>query len=192
MTADISPIIFESRSKLRSWLKKNHDKVDVAWFAMNKKNSKIKCITYAEALEEALCFGWIDGTVKRYNDDYYIQRFTPRKSKSKWSEVNKEKIKKLIDEGKMTDAGYAKIEEAKKNGQWDKNNEIRNDQVLPDDLIKALQHSKLAWKNFSAFAPGYQRLYIAWVNAVKKEDARNRRIVRVVERSEKNEKPGML
>ncbi|MGD0711648.1 MAG: YdeI/OmpD-associated family protein [Bacteroidales bacterium] len=192
MKEDISPIIFETRNKLRSWLKKNHDKVDVAWFAINKKNSKIKCITYAEALEEALCFGWIDGIVKRYNDDYYMQRFTPRKAKSKWSAVNKGKIIKLIEEGKMIDAGYAKIEEAKRNGQWEKTNENRNNQVLPDDLKFALMHSKFAWKNFSAFAPGYQRLYIAWVNSVKKEDARNRRIANVVERSEKNEKPGML
>ena len=177
MTEDISPIIFETAAKLRSWLKKNHDKVDIAWFAMNKKNSKIKCITYPEALDEALCFGWIDGIVKRYNEDYYMQRFTPRKVRSIWSQVNKNKVW---------------IDEAKKNGQWEKVNDTRANQSLPDDLEKALKHSPSAWKIFSSFAPGYQRLYIAYVNAVKKEDARCRRILKVVERSEKNEKPGLL
>jgi uncharacterized protein YdeI (YjbR/CyaY-like superfamily) len=192
MTEDISPIVFETSAKLRSWLKKNHDKVDIAWFAMSKKNSKIKSITYQQALDEALCFGWIDGIVKKYNDYYYMQRFTPRKAKSQWSKVNKEKVQKLIKEGRMTDAGLLKIDEAKKNGQWEKVNDTRANQSLPDDLEKALKHSPSAWKIFSSFAPGYQRLYIAYVNAVKKEDARCRRILKVVERSEKNEKPGLL
>jgi len=121
-----------------------------------------------------------------------MQRFTPRKARSVWSQINKNKVNALIKEGKMTEAGLTKIEEAKKNGQWNKAYEQRVSEPVSDDLIKALKAIPEAWKNFSAFAPSYQRMYIAWINFVKKEDARKRRIARVVEYSLKNQKPGML
>jgi uncharacterized protein YdeI (YjbR/CyaY-like superfamily) len=186
------PETFISPSKWRLWLKRNHDKVDFIWLALKKKDSNIKCITYQEALDEALCFGWIDGIVKRYDDDVFMQRFTPRKPRSIWSQINVNKVEVLIKAGKMTDAGLKKIEEAKKNGQWEKAYGSRIPQPLPDDLKIALKTVPKAWKNFSSFAPSYQRMYIAWVCFVKKEDARKRRIAKVVDYCLKNIKPGML
>jgi uncharacterized protein YdeI (YjbR/CyaY-like superfamily) len=191
MQAD-EPIIFKSQKSFRNWLEKNHEKIDFIWLALRKKDSKIKCITYPEALDEALCFGWIDSIVKRCNDDYFMQRFTPRKSRSIWSMINVNKVDALIKAGKMTAAGLAKINDAKKNGQWEKAYGSKFEQPLPDDLKKALKKNPEAWKNFSTFSPSYQRMYIAWVNFVKKEDARKRRIDKVVERSRENMKPGML
>lgn len=184
--------IFRNAKLWRNWLGKNHDKNDYIWLALKKKNSKIRCITYQEALEEALCFGWIDGILKRCNDDFFMQRFTPRKSNSIWSLINKNKATALIKNGKMTDAGMKKVEEAKKRGFWDKAYGSKVTQPMPDDLKKALKAATSAWKNFSAFAPSYQRMYIAWVNYVKKHDARKRRIARVVDYALKNVKPGML
>lgn len=189
---NIHPVIFKSQKLFRNWLEKNHDKCDFIWLAIKKKDSKIKCITYQEALEESLCFGWIDGIVKRCNEDFFMQRFTPRRTGSVWSLINKNKVEALIKSGKMTEAGIKKIEEAKKNGYWDKAYSSKIRQPLPVDLKKALKAMPDAWKNFSAFAPSHQHMYIAWVNFVKKDDARKRRIVRVVERSAKNIKPGML
>jgi uncharacterized protein YdeI (YjbR/CyaY-like superfamily) len=191
-TENHTPVIFPTAKSWRSWLMKNHHKTEFLWLAINKKNSKIKCITYQEALDEALCFGWIDGLVKRYDEDVYMQRFTPRKARSVWSQINKNKVNALIKEGKMTEAGLTKIEEAKKNGQWEKASGKDVSQPITDDIFKALKAVPEAWKNFSAFAPSYQRMYIAWVNFVKKEDARKRRIKLVVEYSLKNQKPGML
>ena len=192
MYNEIIPATFKTQKLWRTWLSKNHDKIDFIWLAIRKKDSKIKCITYREALDEALCFGWIDGMVKRYNDDYFIQRFTPRKPRSIWSQINKDKVTTLIESGKMTEAGIVKIEEAKKNGQWDKAYGQKVQQPLPDDLKKALKAAPEAWKNFSAFAPCYQRMYIEWVCFVKKVDARKRRIAKVVEYSSKKLKPGMI
>jgi uncharacterized protein YdeI (YjbR/CyaY-like superfamily) len=186
------PFFLKSQKIFRTWLEKNHDEEDSVWLALKKKNSKITCITYPEALDEALCFGWIDGIVKRYNDDTFIQRFTPRRPRSIWSRVNKNKVAALIKAGKMTKAGLDKIEEAKKNGRWEKAYGSKVPMTFPDDLMKALKAVPDAWKNFSAFAPSYQQMYITWINFVKRDDARKRRIERVVERSEKNIKPGML
>lgn len=191
-TETIKPKIFPTGKSWRIWLLKNHDKVEFIWLALKKKDSKIKCITYLEALEEALCFGWIDCIVKRYNDDVFMQRFTPRKARSIWSQVNKNKVAVLIKEGKITEAGLAKIEEAKNNGQWKKAYGSKVPQPIPDDLKKTLKAVPSAWKKISAFAPSYQRMYIAWICFVKKEDARKRRIAKVVDYALKNIRPGML
>lgn len=186
------PRVFKSQKLFRDWLEKNHDKVDHIWLALKKKDSKIQCITYQETLKEALCFGWIDGIVKRYNENVFMQRFTPRKPRSIWSQVNKNKVTILIREGKMTEAGLKKIEEAKKNGQWEKAYGRNVPQPMPDDLKKALKKVPAAWKNFSVFAPSCQHMYIAWICFVKKEDTRKRRIAKVVDYALKNLKPGML
>lgn len=191
-TDNVLPMVFKSTKSWRHWLENNHCRIDSVWLALKKKKSKIKCITYEDALEEALCFGWIDGIVKSYNEDCFIQRFTPRRTRSIWSLINKNKVKLLIKEGRMTKAGLAKIKEAKKNGLWNKAYGGNVNQELPDDLMNALKNEPLAWKNFSSFSPSCQRQYIAWVSFVKREDARVRRINKVVERSLNNVKPGML
>ena len=188
----IEPLFMNSQGMWRKWLAENFDKVDFVWLALNKKNSKIKCVIYKEALDEALCYGWIDGTVKRYNDDVYIQRFTPRKPKSCWSQVNKNKVAELIKSGKMAEAGIAKIEEAKGNGQWEKAYVTQKNIETPTDLIITLKKTKGALEAFNSFAPSHRNLYVMWVNNAKKEDTRKRRMDEVAKRSLQKIKPGML
>ena len=146
---------------------------------------------YDEALEEALCFGWIDGKLKSVDDEKYVIRYSPRKNKSLWSKINKDKAESLIAQGRMTDAGLAKIEAARKNGLWDRAYTSRRGDEMPPDLEAALQKDKQAWANFSNFANSYRNNYIFWVNAAKRPETRKKRISMVVEWSRLNKKPGM-
>lgn len=186
------PIIFTTQKKWRQWLDKNHDKIEVIWLALKKKDSKINCINYSEALEEALCYGWIDGIVNKFNDDFYKQRFTPRKSKSVWSLINKEKVKQLIKNGHMTDAGLSKIEEAKKNGYWQKAYTTVKNPEIPADLIGSLKKVPGAYQAFCSFAPSHQNMYIHWLNDAKKEETRKRRLEKIILWSLQKKKPDTL
>ncbi len=188
----ISPIYFASQKKFRAWLEKNHDKVDFAWIAIRKKNSEKPCITYNEAVEESLCFGWIDGQVRSLDEDNYIQRFSPRKAKSLWSKINKDKALKLINDGQMNEAGMKKIDDAKRNGSWDNAYTTPKKVEIPEDIKQSLSNVPHAFEAFSSFAPSHQTMYIRWVNDVKKEDARKRRIEKVILWSLQKKKPGML
>lgn len=109
-----------SRSSWRLWLERNHDTEKEAWLVFYKKHMGKLDVTYDEAVEEALCFGWIDSILKRINDEKFVRRFTPRKPESKWSELNRKRATKMVNEGKMTKAGLELIIEAKKRGQWNK------------------------------------------------------------------------
>src|SRR4030042_3901104 len=113
-----NPKHFKNRGEFRKWLEKNHAKKTELWILFYKVRTNKKSVRYAEAVEEALCFGWIDGILKRIDDEKHAQRFTPRNPKSIWSKVNKERAKRMINEGKMTNAGLIKIKDAKKSGWW--------------------------------------------------------------------------
>ena len=156
------------------------------------KNTKKLTIVYNDAVEEALCFGWIDSTIKRIDDETYKQKFTPRKDKSVWSLVNKKRAEKMIREKKMAKAGLKKIEIAKKNGQWEKAYTSKEKIKMPDYLEKALKTNETAWKNFNNFANSYRNQYIGWVISAKREETRAKRIATVIDRSEKNLKPPMM
>jgi uncharacterized protein YdeI (YjbR/CyaY-like superfamily) len=188
----IVPLFFSSPAEFRKWLSKNHGKVDFAWLALKKKDSEKKCITYMEAVDEVLCYGWIDGLVKRYDNDNFIQRFTPRKANSVWSKINKDKALRLIKEKRMTEAGMKKIEEAKTNGMWEKAYSTEKKPAIPADLISSLKSVHHTWEAFSSFAHSHQNMYIHWVNDAKKEKTRKRRIKKVIMWSLEKKKPGML
>ncbi len=115
----MNPKFFKTSAEFREWLEKNHNRESEIWVGMFKKASGKGGISYDVALEEALCFGWIDGIAKKYDADSYMQRFTPRRSKSNWSKINVGHIERLIKEGKMTEAGLAAVETAKKDGRWE-------------------------------------------------------------------------
>jgi uncharacterized protein YdeI (YjbR/CyaY-like superfamily) len=133
-------------------------------------------LTYVEALEEALCFGWIDGILKRIDDEKHTIRFSPRRKNSIWSEQNKKRIRKLIQEGRMTEAGLAKIKEAKANGQWERA-AVREDVTLvPPELTAALAGSAQARENFEKLAPSYRKQFIYWIGSAKREETREKRI----------------
>jgi len=183
-------VYFKNKNEWRTWLQNHHDTYAEIWVLHYKKSSHKISMNHFEAVEEALCFGWIDSTLKKIDEDRFILKFTPRKPKSVWSKINKEKAEQLIREGKMTPAGFQKIEEAKKQGVWDTayTNSIKD--RLPTTLKNALRQNPEAWKNFQAFANSYRNMYIGWVKNAKTDTTRNQRINTVVNRSLKNLKPG--
>lgn len=142
------------RKAWRAWLKKNHQTKKEIWLVYYSKASGKKRIPYNDAVEEALCFGWIDSTVKKINSESFAQRFSPRNPKSPWSEMNKERARRLIAAKKMTAAGLALLGNAHK-GEF----------KLPADLRKALMADKDTWKNFQKFPESYKRIRIGFIHA---------------------------
>lgn len=188
-----NPKHFKNRNEFRKWLEKNHAKQTELWILFYKVHTKKKCMRYAEAVEESLCFGWIDGILKRIDDEKHAQRYTPRKPRSIWSKVNKERAKRMIEQGKMTDAGLVKIKEAKKTGWW-KNayTTSRRDHEMPEEMKKVLMSDEEAWKNFQKFGKSYQNTYIFYVNYAKRAETKNKRMQIILERAKKNMPPGIM
>jgi len=185
-------LYIKDRIEWRKWLEKNYDSVKEIWLIYYKKHSGKPRIPYDDAVEEALCFGWIDSLVKTIDDEKYMQKYTPRKKSSIWSEHNVNRCKKMIKEGKMTEAGMQLIDEAKKNGKWEKAYSTKKMFDLPEEMANALNKNKSARENFNNFAPSYRNNYIHWVLSAKREETKNKRIKEVVKRSVLNQKPGMI
>jgi uncharacterized protein YdeI (YjbR/CyaY-like superfamily) len=181
------------RDDWRAWLKRNHSSQKEVWLIYYKKHTGKPRIPYDDAVEEALCYGWIDSTIKRIDEEKYAQKFTPRSETSNWSELNKRRAKKMIREGRMTQAGLVKFKQAGKQ----KDREIKERPssrrlVIPPDLKKALSANKKALQTFNDFAPSYRRLYVAWITDAKRKETREKRIKQTVKWSAKNRKPGMM
>jgi uncharacterized protein YdeI (YjbR/CyaY-like superfamily) len=156
-----------------------------------KKHTGKPIIPYDEAVEEAICFGWIDGIVKRIDDEKYARKFTPRTENSRWSELNKKRAKKMIAAGKMTEAGLQKIEEAKRNGIWSQTSTQRKRFELSPEFEKILKSNKIAWHNFNNLAPSYKKNYIGWVMSAKREETIKHRFNEVLRCLEQNKKLGL-
>ena len=182
---------FKNRREWRSWLSKNHDKENELWLVHFKKNSGVDSVALADAVEEALCFGWIDGKLQSIDKDRYVVRYSPRRLKSVWSKINKDRAERLIKSGMMTPAGMVKIEEARKNGLWDAAYTNRRSDEMPADLEAAFKEDEEAWSNFHGFANSYLNTYIGWINDARAETTRKRLIARVVDRAKQNIKPGI-
>jgi uncharacterized protein YdeI (YjbR/CyaY-like superfamily) len=186
-----NPRYFSSINEWRYWLSENHLEENALWIIVQKKASQKLGIRYEEAVLEAVAHGWIDGKMKRINDIEFKQRFTPRRSNSIWSLSNRKRAERVISEGRMTPLGLRTIKAAKQNGRWDKAiSTSRGAGEVPKDLIEALHTNKTAHENFESFPPSARFMYIHWVNEAKRQDTRERRIHTVVDRSEKNLKPG--
>ena len=153
-------LLFSNSEQWRNWLEQNHNSIKEVWLIHYKKNSSKSSVSYNDALEEALCFGWIDSIMKSIDDEKFILKYSPRKTKSIWSKRNKEKAEKLIKVGKMTDAGLVKIEEAKNNGFWDNAYTNKDRDEIPEDLKNALLQNRDAWDNSRNFANSYWNMYI--------------------------------
>ena len=141
-----------------------------------------------ESVEEAICFGWIDGKLKRLDAERFMLRFSPRRANSVWSKINKERAERLMKSGRMTAAGLVKIEEAKKSGFWDNAYTNKTKEAIPLDLKEALMKDKKAWGNFQNFANSYRNMYIGWVNNAKTTETRVKRIQKIVQQSLHNKK----
>jgi len=148
----------KDRKEWRSWLSKNHDKEKEIWFVFYRKASGKKNISYVDALEEALCFGWIDGTVKGIDEEKFCQRFSPRRFNSNLSEMNRERIRRLIKSGEMTPAGLKAVSKSF-NHEEDK----KKKWVIAPDILKKLKSNKKTWENFQNFSEGYKKVRIAYI-----------------------------
>jgi uncharacterized protein YdeI (YjbR/CyaY-like superfamily) len=179
-----------SRAVWRKWLVENHGSKKEIWLVLYKKHVKQPCVAYEAAVEEALCFGWIDGILKRIDDESHVVRFSPRRKGSPWSDSNRKRVGRMTRQGKMTDAGRAAVREAKRNGQWQKAGQQHSD-VAPDDLLRALKRNRAARACFEQLAPSHKRAYIGWIEEAKREDTRKRRIRRTVERLAAGKRPGI-
>ena len=186
-----NPRHFNTIQEWHEWLDTNHQTEELLWVIIQKKASEKQGIRYEEAVLEAVSYGWIDGQIKRIDDDEFMQRYTPRRPGSIWSKSNKKRVERLIKEGRMTPAGMKKVEEAKKNGQWEKSYTSRAPVEIPEDLKKALGAVPMALKNFKGFPQSARFMYIHWINEAKRENTRTRRIHTVVVRSENNQRPGI-
>lgn len=183
-------LLFANRDEWRKWLEKNHETISEVWLIYYKKGTSGQSIKYEQAVEEALCFGWIDSQVKKLDEERYMQRYTPRKEDSNWSQSNKKRVSKMIKQGLMTPAGLEKIEIAKRNGSWYRLDDIEMDLLVPEDLENALADNPLALENFENYAPSHKKQYLWWLKSAKREETRQKRISEIVKRAEGNIKPG--
>lgn len=189
MTGDLPTLTFPTQAKFRAWLEKNHAKEPGLWIQYAKKGSGIKTLVYAEAVEVALCYGWIDGKVRTVDEDFYVQRFTPRRKQSKWSKINRDKAKALIAAGKMKPAGLAEVERAKADGRWDAAYGSAANMTVPDDFLSALRKKPKALKFFEEELNKTNRFAILYqIDDAKKPETRARRIAKFVEMMQKGEK----
>jgi uncharacterized protein YdeI (YjbR/CyaY-like superfamily) len=179
-----------SRAAWRRWLSSNHSSTGEIWLVLYKKHVDKPCVAYDDAVEEALCFGWIDGILKRIDDEQHAIRFSPRRRNSPWSDSNRKRIDKMTRQGKMTEAGLAVVREAKENGRWQQAGEPRSD-VPPDDLQRALKRNRAARELFEKLSPSHRRQYIGWIEEAKRDETRQRRIRKTVERLAAGKRPGI-
>lgn len=191
MKPNLPKTYIPTTSEWRTWLKQNHSKEKVIWLIYYKKHTGKPRVPYNEAVEEALCFGWIDSTIKRIDDERYMQQFTPRNLKSNWSKLNKERVEKLLKEGKMTEAGMRFVNYARKHGIWDKEEEPQPVFEFSDDLLKLLKANKKAFHFYETLSPSQQKLYKQWVMSAKRPETRLRRCKEMISLLEKEKRLGM-
>ncbi len=169
----------------REWLSQNYDQEKSVWLIIYKKGSGISSVTYTEAVDEALCFGWIDSKPNKRDEQSYYQFFSVRNPKSNWSKVNKEKIERLLLDGKIAKPGLQMIELAKNTGTWDALNEVEA-LIIPHDLMIELKQYTRALVNYQSFPPSVQRGILEWIFNAKKEETRQRRVKETARLAENN------
>lgn len=178
---DIGKTLFiTDRQQWRKWLVKNHSKEKEIWLIFPMKATGKPRIAYNDAVEEALCFGWIDSLVKKVNISATAQRFSPRNPRTKYSQANKERLKRLVKEDKVIPSVKITLEEM-----------LSEEFIIPSDILLAVKSNELAWRNFQNFSPAYQRIRVAFIDeARKRPDEFEKRLAYFIKMSEKNKKIG--
>jgi uncharacterized protein YdeI (YjbR/CyaY-like superfamily) len=184
-------VYVKTRKEWRDWLNQNHDKSSGVWLVFYKKHKGQDTLEYDDAVEEALCFGWIDSIIKKIDDEKYVRKLTPRKADSRWSDLNKKRITKLEKKGLLTEAGNRKAREAKASGLWDKPDRPQISSSIPRELESALAKNKKAKIFFDQLAPSHQKRFIGWISAAKRQETKERRLREAITLLEKGEKLGM-
>ena len=178
----------KNKTEWRSWLEENHKKRQCVWIMYYKKKSHKPSISWSEAVDEALCFGWIDSTKKSFGVESSVQFFTKRKPKSVWSKINKEKIQQLIEKGLMTEVGYESIEIAKRNGSWNILDDVE-ELKIPSDLVEALQNQNEAEAYFLSLSKSVKKGILQWLVLAKRPETRTKRIREITELAAQKMKP---
>ena len=184
----IPTIEFQTAEAFETWLEKNHDNSNGFWLKIFKKNSGIKTISYAEALDVALCYGWIDGQKQAFDEQAWLQKFCARAPKSIWSKINIGHVDRLINEGRMKPAGLDAVEKAKTNGNWEKAYDSSSTMTIPEDFLKELSKNKAAEAFFmglnksNLFSIGFR------LQTAKKQETRDKRMKEIIEMLAKGEK----
>ncbi|WP_344532458.1 YdeI/OmpD-associated family protein [Streptomyces albiaxialis] len=177
---ELPTLPFASRAEWEAWLEERHGEADGVWIKLAKKGTGVTSVSYAEAVEVALCFGWIDGQSRRLDETYWLQKFTPRRSRSKWSQINRERATELIERGLMRPAGLREIERAKADGRWEAAYASPSQASVPDDLQAALDANEAA-RAFFATLDGRNRYAILHrIHDAKRPETRARRIEQFV------------
>jgi uncharacterized protein YdeI (YjbR/CyaY-like superfamily) len=180
-----TPFFAKDRSAWRTWLRRNHVRVGNVWLILSHKKARTASVSYEDAVEEALCFGWIDSRPKKRDSESYMLLFSKRKPKSLWSRANRDRAERMIAAGRMTPAGQAMIELAKETGTWAALVDVQRS-VVPPDLKKALSARIKASAFFEAFPPSSKRIILEWILNAKTPETRRRRIEETVRLAARN------
>lgn len=183
------PLMFADREAWRAWLEENHDKSEGVWLVYYKKDSGKTSLLYEEAVEEAICFGWIDSQVKAIDDERYMQRYTPRKRSSVWSQSNKERVISMVEQGRMTEFGMAAVLVAQKGGHWDDLKPVE-DLDVPPELAAALAANPEAEGKFNGLSPSNQKQFLYWIHSAKTDETRKKRVKKSVKMLRQGKMPG--
>lgn len=187
-----SPLRVDSLEGWRLWLEKHHKDRALVWLVFKKKSRGQVPFDYHMALDEALCYGWVDSLLKTINEQEYMRKFTPRKANSTWSDHNKAHVARLISEGRMTAAGLNAIEVAKGNGMWDKGIQLPEvDDTLPGALLQAFQENSLARDHYFSMSLACQKQYNIWINMAKRAETIRKRVDEAIRLLEKGQELGL-
>jgi uncharacterized protein YdeI (YjbR/CyaY-like superfamily) len=181
-------ISFQSSDEFRSWLEQNHADMPGLWLRIYKKETATPSITYAEALEQALCYGWVDGQKKSYDELSWLQKFTPRSAKSGWSKINTQHVERLIQAGLMTDAGLRVVDAAKKDGRWQAAYDSQSKATPPEDFLEALDKNQKAKAFFETLNKANIYSIVYRLQTAKKSETREKRMKTILEMLEQGEK----
>ncbi|MEV0038666.1 YdeI/OmpD-associated family protein [Streptomyces sp. NPDC050804] len=188
MTQDLEIVAFESAEAFEAWLGENHAVSPGVWLKLRKKGPGIVALDYAQALDVALCYGWIDGQKAQSDDQWWLQRFTPRKPTSKWSKVNRDKVAALIEQGRMCPPGQAEVDRAKADGRWEAAYDGARTAAVPEDLMVALAADPVAAAFFETLDRQNRFSILYRIQDAKKAETRARRIEKYVAMLAKGEK----
>jgi uncharacterized protein YdeI (YjbR/CyaY-like superfamily) len=177
---DLPVISFASRDAWEAWLQEQHATSEGLWLKFAKKDSGVETVTYSEAVEAALCYGWIDGQKASFDDHYWLQRFTPRRPRSKWSKINRQKATELIERGEMKPAGLREVERAKADGRWDAAYDAPSTATVPEDLRRELDRNDRAREFFATLDSANRYAILYQIQDAKKPETRARRIQKYV------------
>ncbi|HEY0054678.1 MAG TPA: YdeI/OmpD-associated family protein [Pedobacter sp.] len=186
--SDIETFCPASRQEWRAWLKENHDSKESVWLVQYKKQAQVPSISWTEAVDEALCFGWIDSIRKSIDKDKFLQFFSKRKPRSNWSKINKVKVAKLIEEGHLEKAGYTSIETAKGNGSWSILDEVE-ELIIPDDLKIEFERRPGSKEYFLSLSKSARKMMLQWIVLAKRQETRQNRIKELAEHAVSGVKP---